>query len=152
MIRQGDFLVLMHLRSTRTRYRRPRLPQVEETASRSVRTTVPTSSPGVRAEAHTIRPRDWKAPEVSAPSAPTAAANSQIDPVAFEERQVPGLSQPPVPPPHRASSRNPLHDCAPASNTLHECAPASNRLQECATPRNSLQEGASPRLTLQASA
>ena len=103
LIRQGDFLVLMHLRSTRTRYRRPRLPQVEETAARSVRTTVPTSSPGVRAEAHTIRPRDWKAPEVSAPSAPTAAANSQIDRVAFEEPKVTELIKTPVTPNNRTA-------------------------------------------------
>ncbi len=103
LIRQGDFLVLMHLRSTRTRYRRPRLPQVEETAARSVRTTVPTSSPGVRAEAHTIRPRDWKAPEVSAPSAATAAVNSQIDRVAFEEPKVTELIKTPVTPNNRTA-------------------------------------------------
>ena len=101
LIRQGDFLVLMHLRSTRTRYRRPRLPKVE-TAARSVRTTVPTSSPGIRAEAHTIRPRDWKPPQTAGSSA-TTSANSQIDRVVFEEPKVTQLIKTPVTPTNRTA-------------------------------------------------
>ena len=82
LIRQGDFLVLLHLRDTRTRYRRPKLlPSSAPDVSRG-RTAIPTGRPGYQSESHTIRPRGWQAPKSQKPAEQAAIP---INRVAFQD-------------------------------------------------------------------
>ena len=82
LIRQGDFLVLLHLRDTRTRYRRPKLLPSSTPAAERGRTEIPTGRPGYRHETHTVRPRGWQAPKSSKPAQPAALP---INHVAFQD-------------------------------------------------------------------
>jgi len=103
LIRQDDFLVLLHLKSTRTRYRRTRLPGDASWKPREQRTVIPTGRPGTRSETHTIRPRGRQAMESTPRVVAVPPQASPIRQVAASEPTVTRLTSTQVTPRHRTA-------------------------------------------------
>ncbi len=99
LILQRDFLVLLHLRETRTRYRRPHLPgPTRPMATPTQSLPIPVAGPGFRSESHTIRPGSWQPPQ------PLPAVTGQsIQPVQLENPIESKLLRTPLVPKHRTA-------------------------------------------------
>lgn len=102
LILQRDFLVLLHLRTTRTRYRRPQLPATaHKIATPTQSIPIPVAGPGIRSESHTIRPRSWQPSQPLLPS--SADAGQPIQRVQLENPIESKLIRTPLVPKHRTA-------------------------------------------------
>jgi type II secretory pathway component GspD/PulD (secretin) len=102
LILQRDFLVLLHLRETRTRYRRPQLPEtIRPIATPTQSLPIPVAGSGFRSESHTIRPRSWQPPQPLQPS--PADKGQSIQPVQLENPIESKLIRTPLVPKHRTA-------------------------------------------------
>ncbi len=102
LLLQQDFLVLLHLRETRTRYRRPHLPVTTRAIATPTQSLpIPVAGPGFQSESHTIRPRSWQPPQ---PLHPTPADTGQpIQRVQLENPIESKLIRTPLVPKHRTA-------------------------------------------------
>jgi type II secretory pathway component GspD/PulD (secretin) len=102
LILQRDFLVLLHLRETRTRYRRPHLPATTRPIATSTQSLpIPVAGSGIRSESHTIRPRSWQPPQPLQPS--PADTGQPIQRVQLENPIESKLIRTPLVPKHRTA-------------------------------------------------